>query len=87
MFAAYVSLVFMGASARREAELLRAGLESNRQIGVAMGILMARNLYTQEQAFGHLRSSSQQLNVKLRDIAAEVARTGQLPDQADQAAH
>ena len=82
MFASYVSLVFIGASARREADLLRAGLESNRQIGVAMGILMARDLYTQDQAFGHLRSSSQQLNVKLRDIAAEVARTGQLPDQA-----
>ena len=79
MFASFVSLAFAGAAARREAELLRAGLESNRQIGVAIGILMARKLYTQDQAFGHLRASSQQLNVKLRDIAAEVARTGQLP--------
>lgn len=81
MFASFVSLAAVGTSARREADQLRAGLESSRQIGVAMGILMARNLLTQDQAFERLRASSQHLNVKLRDIAAGVAETGELPDQ------
>ena len=79
MFASFVSLAAVGTSARREADQLRAGLESSRQIGVAMGILMARNLLTQDQAFERLRASSQHLNVKLRDIAAGVAETASYP--------
>ena len=58
---------------------LERALESNREIGVAMGILMAREMCTQSQAFNRLRTASQQLNRKRRDIADDVKRTGQLP--------
>lgn len=61
---------------------LERALESNREIGVAMGILMAREMCTQSQAFNRLRTASQQLNRKLRDIADDVKRTGQIPVRA-----
>jgi AmiR/NasT family two-component response regulator len=60
---------------------LTRAVESNREIGVAMGILMANKRQTQEQAFTDLRIASQHLHRKLRDIAAEVIYTGALPDQ------
>jgi hypothetical protein len=47
-----------------------------------MGILMAREMCTESQAFNRLRTASQQLNRKLRDIADDVKRTGQLPVRA-----
>lgn len=57
---------------------LTHALESNRQIGVAIGVLMVRESITQEQAFERLREASQSLNRKLRDIADEVVYTGTL---------
>lgn len=54
-------------------------LSSSRQIGTAIGIIMERKLVTSEDALAILRRSSQHLNRKLRDIAAEVAQTGQMP--------
>jgi GAF domain-containing protein len=59
---------------------LEAALASSRQIGTALGILMARHLLTREEAFDQLRVASQTLNRKLRDIAVEVELTGALPD-------
>lgn len=58
---------------------LRQALVSNREIGIAIGMLMARHQVTREQAFGLLRVASQHSNRKLRDIAADVAGTGALP--------
>ena len=58
---------------------LERALESNREIGVAMGIC---EMCTQSQPFNRLRTASQQLNRKLRDIADDVKRTGQLPVRA-----
>jgi AmiR/NasT family two-component response regulator len=57
-------------------------LETNREIGVAMGILKATGQLTQDQAFDQLRTASQTLNRKLHDIAADVTATGQLPRAA-----
>jgi hypothetical protein len=59
------------------AQLARA-LESNREIGVAMGVLMARHKITREQAFNLLRVASQHTHRKLAAIAADVADTGTL---------
>jgi AmiR/NasT family two-component response regulator len=53
-------------------------LTSNRQIGVAVGVLMAREKVTSERAFDLLRQRSNNTNRKLRDVAEEVALTGQL---------
>jgi len=59
------------------AQLTRA-LESNREIGVAMGVLMTQHRITRDQAFNLLRVASQHTHRKLSDIAADVADTGTL---------
>ncbi len=80
MFAPFAALTVQTSLREREIEHLQTALQSSRQIGVAIGILMARQLVTYDEAFAQLASASQHLNVKLRDIAAEVAETGELPD-------
>jgi len=57
---------------------LQRALASNRQIGVAIGVLMHEHRLTQVQAFDVLRASSQDSNRKLADIAIEVVDTGTL---------
>lgn len=58
---------------------LEIALLTNRTIGVAIGILMARLTITDQQAFDLLRCSSQQMHRKLHDIAEHVTLTGELP--------
>ena len=82
MFAAYASMALLAAARHDTANHLLRALETNREIGVAMGILMATGRLTQDQAFDQLRTASQHLNRKLHDIAADVAATGQLPRAA-----
>ena len=64
-------------AATRATNLLRA-LESSREIGIAIGVLMYKERMTRAQAFDVLRVASQNTNRKLTDVAAEVARTGAL---------
>ncbi len=59
------------------AHLARA-LTSNREIGVAMGVLMSQHKISRDQAFDLLRITSQHTHRKLSDIAVEVADTGML---------
>jgi signal transduction histidine kinase/DNA-binding response OmpR family regulator/PAS domain-containing protein len=59
---------------------LRLALSSNREIGAAIGILMASRRVTADDAFDLLRRASQAQHRKLRDIAAEVTLTGLLPE-------
>jgi len=63
---------------RTHAQQLEQALITNRQIGEAMGILMATHHVTDSQAFDLLRIASQNTNRKLRDIAADVVTTGTL---------
>jgi hypothetical protein len=56
---------------------LQQALLSRDVIGQAKGILMERLKITPEDAFDLLRRSSQQLNVKLRDVARGLAETGE----------
>ena len=79
MLATQCSLLVSAHLASDEAENLARAMVTNREIGVAMGVLMTRNNLTREQAFALLRMASQDLNRKVSDIAAEVADTGQLP--------
>lgn len=51
-------------------EDLRAALASRAVIDQAMGVIMAENRCSSEDAFRILRSASQNRNVKLRDVAA-----------------
>ena len=56
---------------------LQRALLSRDVIGQAKGILMERLEITPEDAFDLLRRSSQNLNVKLRDVARGLAETGE----------
>ncbi|UQX87467.1 GAF and ANTAR domain-containing protein [Jatrophihabitans telluris] len=58
---------------------LEGALDSNRRIGVAIGILMSRQHITESRAFDLLRRDSQNAHRKLRDVAEHVILTGQLP--------
>jgi hypothetical protein len=63
-------------AAVERADNLELALKSNREIGQAVGILMATRKVTAEQAFDLLRRISQHTNRKVQDIAAEVCTTG-----------
>jgi hypothetical protein len=76
VFAAQCTTALASAIAREGAE---AALASRDLIGQAKGILMATEQVTAEGAFELLRRTSQDLNVKLRDVADHVARVGTLP--------
>jgi hypothetical protein len=69
-------LIELADSATTRAAHLAAALASNRDIGVAIGILMSLHKITKEDAFDKLREVSQQTQRKLRDIAIDVAETG-----------
>ena len=76
LLATHGSLLVTAMVARdRAANLIRA-LASNREIGVAMGILMHKHQLSRDQAFDVLRVASQDSNRKLADVATEVADTG-----------
>lgn len=83
LFAAHTAIVLAAARARadvaKEEEGLRTALGSRDVIGQAKGILMERKKVTADEAFDMLRQSSQRLNLKLRDVAARLAETGELP--------
>ncbi|WP_392544019.1 ANTAR domain-containing protein [Oryzobacter telluris] len=66
-------------TATADADHLSRALETNREIGVGLGVLMASHSLTREQAFQVLRTASQNTNRKLRDIATEVGDTGLPP--------
>jgi hypothetical protein len=77
--AATVGLALTALRQRVRADHLRVALDTNRQIGAAMGILMARHRCSYDNAFTALRVTSQHLHRKLRDVADEVVFTGVLP--------
>jgi len=79
VLATHCAVALARAAEHDENQHLRTAVESNRDIGVAMGILMATQLVTKHQAFDVLRIASQHSHRKLRDIALDVIETGSLP--------
>lgn len=77
--ATHCAIALAAVAEREQNQHLRAALESNRDIGVAIGILMATKLVTKEQAFDALRITSQHTHRKLHQVALEVTETGELP--------
>lgn len=80
ILAAHAAVAISTAHDRERAEHLERAMDSNREIGMAIGVVMANDLRTREQAFDVLRRASQRLNVKLRDVANAVIETGELPE-------
>lgn len=78
IFATHAALALSRARSQEQVDNLRRAQESNREIGMAMGVLMSRHALTQSQAFDLLRIASQHTHRKLRDIAADVVETGML---------
>ena len=68
----------LAVSAHRKIENLGIALDSRDLIGQAKGILMERHKISAQEAFDLLVVASQNTNRKLRDIAEELAETGQL---------
>jgi hypothetical protein len=64
--------------AKEQAQDLAVALTTRDVIGQAKGILMEREGLTAGQAFDVLRRASQRLNRKLRDVADQVTRQGEL---------
>lgn len=83
VLASHCALLVTADAAHTKAENLLRSLESNREIGVAVGVLMVRYALTREQAFDVLRVASQNGNRKLAAIAVEVADTGLAPAELD----
>jgi hypothetical protein len=82
VFAAHTTSLVALHEAEDHAAHLEVALQTNREIGAAIGVLMAHHKVTQDDAFALLRTASQSLHRKLRDVASEVVATGTLPDQA-----
>jgi hypothetical protein len=78
ILATHGGMVLSERLASQRAENLNKALQSNREIGVAMGVLMNQHQFTRQQAFDVLRVASQNTNRKLADVAVEVADTGAL---------
>ena len=72
MLASFISVALVASDERRSARTLRAGLESNREIGKAMGLMMAFHKVSDQEAFTMLRSASQDMNMKLSEVARQV---------------
>ena len=58
---------------------MRTVMMSRACIEQANGILMERNKITEDEAYTILTHASQRTNIKLRDVAEELVRTGTLP--------
>ncbi|AYJ50099.1 GAF and ANTAR domain-containing protein [Rhodococcus sp. P1Y] len=72
MLTAFAAVTVSAIISGEEANTLRRGLESNREIGKAIGLLMAMHDVTDDQAFEMLRKTSQDMNVKIAALATSV---------------
>ena len=77
VFATHAAVALRGAQVMEAAELratqLSEAVRSRDVIGQAKGILMERRGLTADEAFDTLRRTSQDLNIKLRDLAQTLA--------------
>ena len=81
LLADHAAIAIEAEAAADRAQSMRAGLQSNRVIGVALGILMERHRLTADEAFAMLRRTSSYQNRKLALIAEDLVTTGRLPQE------
>jgi transcriptional regulator with GAF, ATPase, and Fis domain len=78
LFAAHAAIAVVDPQKQGQ---LREAVASRDVIGVAKGILAERYKSTPEQAFLVLSRLSHDTDTKLREVAAQLVRSGSLPDQ------
>jgi GAF domain-containing protein len=74
MLVAFAAVALTALHRGEEASTLRRGLESNREIGKAVGLLMALHAIDDSRAFDMLAKVSQEMNIKVAEVAAQVVR-------------
>jgi hypothetical protein len=79
----YASSVVLSSESRNVILNLEKALQSNRQIGMAVGVIMATHRLTPERSFELMRLASMNHNRKLRDVADSVVLTGSLDPVRD----
>ena len=85
VLASFASVAINAIAKGEDAASLRRGLLSNREIGKAVGMLMMLHSMSEDEAFDVLRRHSQELNIKLADVArAVIDNRGKLPFGEDQ---
>ncbi len=72
VLSAFASVALAALERGEEATTLRRGLESNREIGKAVGLLMAMHKIDDEKAFEMLAKVSQEMNIKVAEVAKQV---------------
>jgi len=72
VLASFISVAMIAADERQAANTLREGLHSNREIGKAIGLMMAFHKISDAGAFDMLRVASQEMNIKLSEVARQV---------------
>jgi transcriptional regulator with GAF, ATPase, and Fis domain len=72
VLASFASVAINAVAQGEDVSTLRRGLLSNREIGKAVGMLMMLHGIDEQEAFNVLRRYSQDLNVKLADVARSV---------------
>ncbi len=75
VLAAFTSVALTAADRQTDVENLRRGLESNREIGKAVGLIMAAHSVDDAEAFAILRSASSRTNTKLAAIAEKINKS------------
>ena len=78
VLATHGSLLLTAVMARDLAAGLADTLQGNREVGVAMGVLMHRHRLTRDQAFDLLRLAGQESGRPLAEIATAVADAGDI---------
>lgn len=68
----FASVAISAANQREEAASLREGMLSNREIGKALGMLMATHDIGDKEAFDRLRTASNHLNTRLVEVARRI---------------
>lgn len=80
LVADHAGMALAHATARARVANLEIALRTNREIAIAIGIIMDRDHLNEAQAFDLLQKLSQVRQVKLRDIAADIALSGEIPE-------
>lgn len=75
VLAAHAAIAIGAAKEHERVDQLNEAQLSNRQIGQAVGILMATHGIDSDRAFDLLASASSRLNIKLREVASRVVES------------